>query len=179
MQGGKPVQSLTELEGAILSEILHRGPQTAFRVRRSFAQSPSLEWRGSAGATYSAIARLERAGLLRSESLGDKRASRILHVTEAGVDALLGWACDVDRAISVGVDPFRLRAGLWDGLPEAQAAELLKRLRDALTADIAALRGYSNHDDAIEGNSVDLAARLQRARLDWIDARIRNGRYRA
>ena len=38
---------LTELEGAILSEVFYRGRQTAFQVRRSFADSPSLEWKAT------------------------------------------------------------------------------------------------------------------------------------
>ena len=47
--------SLTELEGAILSEIHHRGASTAFKERKAFQESMSLEWRGSAGAVYPAI----------------------------------------------------------------------------------------------------------------------------
>ena len=49
---------VTELEGAILSEIQHRGNHTAFQVRRAFQTSPSIEWSGSAGAIYPAIKHL-------------------------------------------------------------------------------------------------------------------------
>jgi len=38
---------LTELEGAILAEIKNGGYETAFQVRRAFATSLSLEWKGS------------------------------------------------------------------------------------------------------------------------------------
>ena len=57
---------LTELEGAILSEIQHRGQKTAFQVRRAFAVSFSLEWKGSAGAVYPAVKRLEQRGFIQA-----------------------------------------------------------------------------------------------------------------
>ena len=44
MQGHSAL--VTELEGAILSEIHHRGHNTAFQVRRAFQTSPSIEWSG-------------------------------------------------------------------------------------------------------------------------------------
>jgi DNA-binding PadR family transcriptional regulator len=170
MQESPKSTALTELEGAVLSEIYHRGPQTAFKVRRSFAVSPSLEWRGSAGAVYAAIKRLERAGYVRGTELGDKRASRLLDLTMEGTDAMFVWANDPSRAISVGIDPFRLRSGIWRGLDRDTEAQTLSRLRAALVAHIDMLQGYSRNDDVIERTSLDLSIRLQLARLEWIDA---------
>jgi DNA-binding PadR family transcriptional regulator len=170
MQGNPKQTTLTELEGAILSEIHHRGPQTAFKVRRSFALSPSLEWRGSAGAAYAAIKRLERAGYVLGTEIGDKRASRLLNLTAEGTEALFIWANDINRAISVGIDPFRIRSGIWRGLDRDAEAETLSRLRDAIVNHIALLEGYSHNDDIIERTSLGLSIRLQRARLEWIDA---------
>ena len=70
---------LTELEGAILSEIYHRGQKTAFQVRRAFAASHSLEWKGSAGAVYPAVKRLRAARLHRGvRRTGQTRATRQL-----------------------------------------------------------------------------------------------------
>lgn len=160
---------LTELEGAILSEIYHRGRQTAFKVRRSFADSPSLEWRGSAGAVYGAIKKLERAGLISAEAMGDGRATRLLSVTPDGRSAMMNWACDPIRACSVGIDPFRLRSGIWVGLDEAAQSETLARVRDALVENIAFLESFSRRKDAIEQHSVALALALQRARLNWLE----------
>lgn len=159
---------LSELEGAILSEIHHRGRQTAFKVRRSFATSPSLEWRGSAGSVYAAIGRLERAGLIESEVQQDRRGGRLLTLSEAGRRAMQGWACDATRAASVGVDPFRLRSGIWAGLPEDERGRLVETLRRTLAADIEQLKAYRRHDDAIERASLELAIRLQESRLDWL-----------
>ncbi len=170
MQDSPKPTTLTELEGAILSEIHHRGPQTAFKVRRSFAISPSLEWRGSAGACYAAIKRLERAGYVHGTEIGDKRASRLLDLTAEGTAAMVDWATDPDRAISVGIDPFRLRSGIWRSFDRDAEAKALSRLREALVAHIEMLRSYSRNDDVIERASLDLAIRLQLARLEWIGA---------
>jgi DNA-binding PadR family transcriptional regulator len=159
---------LTELEGAILSEIHHRGEQTAFKVRRSFAASPSLEWNGSAGAVYPAIKRLERDGLLTARATGDGRATRLLSLTPAGVAAMFAWACDPARAASVGVDPFRMRAGIWLGLDAPRRQAVIAEVKAALEASIAAHHAFSRNRDAIERASVELGLRLQQTRLDWL-----------
>ncbi|MCI4592052.1 hypothetical protein MOK15_18350 [Sphingobium sp. BYY-5] len=161
---------LTELEGAILSDILYRGRDTAFRVRRAFADSPSLEWKGSAGAVYSAIQRLERNGLVLAIPIGDARSTKRLSVTDHGRTALLEWACDPTRSASVGADPFRLRAGIWLMLPPDQRLEVIARIKVEVAASITALTVYSRLNDAIERASVDLSLRLQHARLEWLSA---------
>ena len=162
------VTPLSELEGAVLSELHHRGRQTAFKVRRSFATSPSLEWRGSAGAVYAAIARLERSGLISGEMQQDARGTRILAITDSGAEAMLAWACDSSRAISVGVDPFRLRSGIWAGLSPAMRTQLTRQLKQALLADLDQLKSHKRHDDLIERASVELAIKLQETRLTWL-----------
>lgn len=160
---------LTELEGAILSEIHHRGSQTAFRVRRSFALSPSLEWQGSAGSVYPAIKRLEQRGLIKAELTKDARASRLLSLTAAGETAMWEWSCDPVRASSVGIDPFRMRAGIWAGLSAAKRKDLLHKVRKEIGNNISTLESFARNCDAIERASVDLSLRLQKARLDWLD----------
>lgn len=161
---------LTELEGSVLSELHHRGRQTAFQVRRSFSTSPSIEWRGSAGAVYPAIKRLERDGLIEGVAKGDGRATRLLSITTAGIQTMTEWACDPTRASSVGIDPFRMRAGIWMSLEPSRRVEVFSAVRQELLAGISRLNAWSRHDDAIERASVDLSLRLQRARLDWLDA---------
>jgi len=160
---------LTELEGSILSELHHRGRQTAFQVRRSFSTSPSTEWRGSAGAVYPAIKRLERDGLIEGAATGDRRASRLLSITAAGLAAMTEWACDPARACSVGIDPFRMRAGIWMGLDAARRAKVVAAVRRELAASVEALKTYRRHGDAIERASVELSLRQQRARLEWLE----------
>ena len=161
---------LTELEGAILSEIAYRGSQTAFQVRRSFAKSPSLEWRGSAGAVYPAVKRLERDGFVEAIATGDARATRLLSVTPAGRKAMLAWACDAARATSSGLDPFRIRAGIWAQLPAAKQREVLASMRREIESSIEHLQAFARNRDTIERVSVDLALGLQRSRVSWIEA---------
>lgn len=160
---------LTELEGAILSEIVHRGQQTAFKVRRSFAESPSLEWRGSAGAVYAAIKRLESEGLIQGMDSGDARSSRLLAVTPAGKRAMNSWARDATLATGVGIDPFRLRAGIWSGLKPKDQKQTLADMRTQIQKDIAYLKDFSKNKDTIETVSIDLCLRLQLTRLAWLD----------
>ena len=160
---------LTELEGAILSEIVFRGNQTAFQVRRSFAESPSLEWKGSAGAVYPAVRRLESQGLITAIAKGDGRSTKILSVTPTGRKLMLEWACEPQRAVSTGIDPFRMRSGIWLQLDRTSQRRILKAVLNQLEVEIEGLRAYSRRNDAIENASVDLATRLQEMRRDWIE----------
>lgn len=160
---------LTELEGAILSELEHRGSQTAFQVRRSFAESPSLEWRGSAGAVYPAVKRLERDGYIEGVATGDGRATRHLSVTPSGRAAMLEWASDTARATSSGIDPFRIRAGIWAQMPEKRRREVLVAMRREIESSIEYLSGFARNRDTIERVSVELSVYLQRTRLAWLD----------
>jgi DNA-binding PadR family transcriptional regulator len=160
---------LTELEGEILVQIYHRGEQTAFQVRRSFATSPSLESRGSASAVYPAIRRLEKAGLIRGTATSDGRGSHLLCVTALGRDSMLEWAGNEARACGYGIDPFRARAGVWLGLDPKVVRDLLERMRDEIQGSIRFLEGFSRRNDTIERVSVDLSLRLQKTRLEWLD----------
>lgn len=165
---GSMTPTLSELEGAILSELHHRGRQSAFKVRRSFAISPSLEWRGSAGSVYAAIRRMEAAGLVEGETQPDRRGTRLLRITGSGRVALQAWACDITRAISVGADPFRLRSGIWRAMHPGGGSDLFRALETALERDIETLGNHRRHGDEIETASVELAIQLQRSRLAWL-----------
>lgn len=162
---GKP---LTEVEGAILSEVMHRGHRTAFQVRRAFELSPSLEWSGSAGAIYPAIKRLRERGLLSGEATGDGRATVHLTLTAAGEAAMLDWACAADRASSVGLDPFRLRAGIWTQLPTERRAAAMRDAAAAIAENIAFLEEYVRDLDDVEAARVELSLAMQRLRLDYL-----------
>jgi len=59
---------LTELEGAILAEIHNGGHETAFQVRRAFANSLSLEWKGK-----------RRRGLSGCETLAREKIHCAVH----------------------------------------------------------------------------------------------------
>lgn len=157
---------LTELEGAILSEIEHRGHQTAYQVRTAFADSFSLEWKGSAGSVYPAVKRLEQAGLLQASKAQGGRSTRRLELTEAGRNALEMWACDPALASSVGIDPFRLRAGIWASLPREKQALVLAGITQAIEASAGALAAYVDQADPVERVRIALALDVQISRLN-------------
>ena len=158
-------RKISELEGAILSEVEHRGRRTAFQVRRAFANSFSLEWKGSAGAVYTAVRRLEQDGLLHASAAQGGRATRHLSLTDSGREALAAWAGDPRLASSVGVDPFRLRAGIWALLPTADRKALFSELEEAVRANIRDLELYLGEADRVERVRIELALAVQRARL--------------
>lgn len=169
-QGGH--LTLTELEGAILSEIHHRGAETAFKVRKAFLASPSLEWSGSSGAVYPAIRRLSAQGLIHGEAQNSARKGSSLTLTGDGVAALNAWICDLDRAAGLGLDPFRLRSGLWDELPETVRLEQLARLLVVLKTDLAGLEAYGAGLDRVERRRVDLSIAQQKARAAWVEVEL-------
>ena len=163
---------LTELEGAILSEIHHRQRSTAFQVRKAFQVSPSLEWSGSAGAVYPAISKMVAAGLVRSESTSSKLRTRLLTLTADGETRLNDWICDPERAASVGLDPFRLRAGMWDAIAPATRQRAFEALSQRIESEIEALATQLPELDSVEGQRIELAIVLQRSRLSWLNRRL-------
>ncbi|MFN6934952.1 MAG: helix-turn-helix transcriptional regulator [Tsuneonella sp.] len=168
-----PQASLTELEGAILSEIHHRGAGTAFKVRKAFQSSPSLEWSGSAGAVYPAIRRLTDHGLIAAQTEVSGRRTSTLTLTTTGVERLNAWICNAERAAGLGLDPFRLRSGLWDHLPLPQRLAGLEALSSELTRQIAELAAYRTTLDSVEQRRVDLSITLQHMRIEWIENELR------
>ncbi|MHA6724056.1 hypothetical protein [Sphingomonas sp. RS2018] len=163
---------MTELEGAILSEIHHRGAGTAFQVRRAFQTSPSLEWSGSAGAVYPAIRRLTAHGFIAAATEIAGRRTSTLTLTRNGVVKLDTWICDVRRAAGLGLDPFRLRSGLWDRLLPAQRVAGLEALSSEIKRQIDDLAAYKVTLDIVEQRRVDLSIALQHLRLAWIEGEL-------
>jgi len=163
---------ITELEGAILCEIHHRGNQTAFRVRRAFLESPSLEWSASKGAVYPAIRRLTERGLIHTEILLTSPRASQLRLTDHGVAALEGWATDANRAIGVGLDPFRLRSGAWAHVAPSRLRLCLEQMRDALEGEIETITTSIASLDETERPRAEWALILQRARRDWITLQL-------
>ena len=156
---------LTELEGAILSEIEDRGHDTAFQVRRAFAVSHSLEWKGSAGAVYPAVKRLERKGFLEIAAARGGRATRCLSLTDNGRAALTEWACNPELASSIGIDPFRLRAGIWAKFKTERRRQLFAMLRTEIEVSLAILEKSIGDADPVERVRLAQAAQVQRERL--------------
>ena len=159
-------RNLTELEGAVLSEIEFRGNDTAYKVRRAFQTSPSSHWRGSAGAVSPAVRRLTSAGFIAAQPHGRRQGLR-LQVTSQGSSALAAWAADLRQACGVGLDPFRLRSGLWLKLSAEHRARLLGTLQEMLEEEVRTLEARPQ-SDPLDRAQTELAIGLQICRLDWV-----------
>lgn len=162
-------RGLTELEGAVLSEIAHRGADTAYKVRRAFQLSVNVHWRGSAGAVSPAIRRMKAAGLVAAAP-HPSRAGQVLSLTAAGQAALERWATSIGATTSLGLDPFRLRSVAWDFLSAAKRRALFANLHEASVADLAALRARVE-TDPIGRRQTKLAIAVIEGRLAWLKAR--------
>lgn len=164
-------RQLTELEGAVLTEIAHRGADTAYKVRRAFQLSLNVHWRGSAGAVSPAIRRMKGAGLIAAAP-HPSRAGQVLSLTVAGKTALERWATLIEATTSLGLDPFRLRSVAWDFLSPAKRRALFAKLHEACLADVAALRVRAD-EDTVGRRQTELAIAVVEARLAWLKARCK------
>ena len=162
-------RQLTELEGAVLTEIAHRGADTAYKVRRAFQLSVNVHWQGSAGAVSPAIRRMKAAGLIAAAP-HPSRVGQLLSLTVAGKAALERWATSIEATTSLGLDPFRLRSVAWDFLSPAKRRTLFAKLHQASLADLAALRARTK-TDPVGRRQTELAIALVEGRLAWLKAR--------
>ncbi len=164
--------SLTEFEGALLADIRRHGVCTAYRVRRTFEVSRSLEWSRSAGAVYPAIRRLIARGLIVAEAAEDDgRGTQQLALSAEGAAALRAWATDVERAVGPGVDPFRTRSSEWEVLPPVQRRKQLRRLERALEKRLAELEAAIVQAGEGHTSRLELDRALQASRLAWLRER--------
>ncbi|MBV9418270.1 MAG: PadR family transcriptional regulator [Alphaproteobacteria bacterium] len=169
----KSRKGLTELEGTILGQLKRIGAVTPYRLRKIFAESPSDEWSGSAGAVYPALHRLKARGLAKSVRAADKRGTESYTLTASGARALTDWIGDAARATSPGIDPFRGRAGLWQTLPAAERRALYRELEATIERRLAALAAGDEHRDAMMRMQSALDRALQESRLAWLKVQMR------
>ena len=162
-------RDLTELEGAVLTEIALRGADTAYKVRRAFQLSLNVHWQGSAGAVSPAIGRLKAAGLIAAAP-HPKRRGQVLAPTAAGKVALEQWATSIGAITSLGLDPFRLRSVVWDFLSPAKRRAFFARLYEACLADLPAFRDRAEADP-VGRRQTELAIAVIQGRLAWLKAR--------
>ena len=165
----KSSSPLTELEGAVLSEMGTGDAVTAYQVRRAFETSRSQEWSGSAGAVYPAIRRMTERGLIATQSdVSDGRGTARLSLTKEGKAALQAWASDAARAVGPGVDPFRMRASEWMAWPAAKRRSMANKLERALRERIAELETAIEEEAEHCSPRTQLDLELQHSRLEWL-----------
>jgi DNA-binding PadR family transcriptional regulator len=164
---------LTELEGTVLGVVWSRQPCTAYQVRREFTDSPSPYWSGSAGAIYPLMARLQAAGLLRSQAHATgARKSRRYTLTAAGRAALARWVGPPvpDHIVGVPPDPLRARITFMRVLPAARRRVFLRAIEAGMQKFLElaeqeyARGGYGGPDFEPMARG---ALAMQKARLEW------------
>jgi DNA-binding PadR family transcriptional regulator len=180
------MRRLSDLEMAILGIVSKRGPCTSYTVTREFAASPSSHWRGSAGAVYPAMQRLQRLRLLKSKR-GVRLGRPCIHyeLSTKGIATLTKWLLPPlpESAAAITYDPIRTRVFFLAVLsPERQHAFLDEAERQSL-AQLPILQAecdrYRISGDWFSEQAQQGALVLMEARLAWIrDLRERLGHRR-
>jgi DNA-binding PadR family transcriptional regulator len=167
--------SLSDLEGAIMSTLLRWPGETAYFVRQSFINSPSSFWSGSSGSIYPALRRLEgRKLLVAAQKRGGRKKSIGYKLTPAGEAACQVWIQDPARACDTGFDPFRSRLASLEFVPEAERSDMLNAWRAEIEASFAIIQ--TAKEGASFAAGFDLAARVQELRLEVIEQYLKRSR---
>jgi DNA-binding PadR family transcriptional regulator len=135
----KTRERLSELEGCVLGLVWLLGPCTPYVVRKTFVQSPSSQWSGSAGAIYPLVRRLERRGLLQSKpSATGSRKSHHYELTAEGRQRLTDWLGPPFNENVTGIlpDPIRTRLAFLEALPRSRRHSFLSIVEKVLRRQI-------------------------------------------
>ncbi len=163
------MQTVTELEGAVLLEIGRAETCTAYRVRQQFRESPTLEWRASAGTIYPVVKRLVgRKWIKSTKQEADARSTESLSLTAKGRRALSQWVLDQCRGVSPGQDPFRLRAPYWLQLGTRERKKVFRGLEKSICERLQLLDEHAKSTDNDGRIRTELEIAMQKTRLDWL-----------
>ena len=154
-------------------------PSSGYDLKRRFATTPIGVYQPSSGALYPALDRLERRGLLRSETPHPTergRPRRLYPLTEDGRQAHLGWVREpvapetVSQDLGMHLLRFVMMAHV---LPEEEVIEFLASLRAALAGFVASLEQSAGAADAGGNPYAELAVEhglaVHRASLAWAE----------
>ena len=171
-----PRSQLTPFEHVLLGMIFIR-PSSGYDLKRRFATSPMGVYQPSSGALYPALGRLERRGLLGSETLrpaAGGRPRRVYRLTAEGREAHLGWIRKpVDpETVSPDLGMHLLRFVMMaEVLPVDEVLGFLASLRAALAGFVAALEQAAAGPDLAANSAARLAVEhglaVHRASLAW------------
>lgn len=169
------MKQLSDLEFTILGVISKRAPCTSYTVAKEFFTSPSSHWRGSVGAVYPAVARLESLGLLREESatrLG--RPCTLFSLTDKGLATLRKWLTPPlpESAASITFDPIRTRSFFLAALSTEDQRAFLEEAERQLVAQVPRLEAecerYRKSGDWFSEQAQRGTLHVTNARLAWI-----------
>lgn len=156
-------------DNAILG-FLHDAPRSGYDLKKAFAESDLLYWSGNNNQVYTALLRLEKAGLVRSEihvsESGPMRKE--YSVTEAGRTALEDWVATRPELPQVR-SPFLIQLTWGDELSPELLDTLLLRYERELRGYVALIHEKGRRQ-AERGEGSSRQQVLRRAIADrWVD----------
>jgi PadR family transcriptional regulator AphA len=160
------------LKHALLAQ-LARGPQTGYRLAKSFAGSLDYAWSASRSQIYPELAHLRESGLIRQTASGP-RGSKVYEVTPAGLTELRRWLRETEPDRGGRNEPL-LRIFLLWLLERDEASAYLRRERELLQLELDELEGIAAEDDPQTPASKAAALALEhglrvlRARIGWVE----------
>ena len=169
------VRTLSELEGVALGIVSQQGPCTPYAVRKSLKSSPSSHWRGSAGAIYPLLERLQKRGLVEAKGdPTDGRGRRVLQITPQGITVLGQWVQQgtTPELVASISDHVRTRVFFLDSLGPRERGQFLDEtaaaLKQFLKATEERLEQTDRSNDPFAWFACQNAVLQARARVDWI-----------
>lgn len=167
---GASAGRLTRQENVVLSCIYYLQPATAYRIRRSFAESITGRLGASAGGVYAIVHRLVAGGFVERQAVPDNaRGAELLSVTAAGYRALRQWVGRIDTDDLVIEDPVRTKMLAIDMLDRDEAIAWIVDLVQALEAKVDELEQFDAAHPNIPHRSIlhDNARSVLITRLEW------------
>jgi DNA-binding PadR family transcriptional regulator len=168
-------ERLSELEGCVLGLVWLLGPCTTYAVRRTFVQSPSSQWSGSAGAIYPLVRRLGQRRLLRARPYTTgARKSCHYELTAEGRHRLIAWLGPPFSKDVAGIppDPIRTRVSFVEALPHRRRRSFFSAVEESLHDQIERTERECR-ENRTKGHTIDYlvsrgALLTAEARLTWI-----------
>lgn len=172
-KGGK--STLTDLELTALGIVWKKEGCTAYAVMREFSSSPSSHYRGSAGAIYPLVQRLEKRSLLSASAGKRGRRPHVTYsITRTGLAALRQWLTPPlpEGSAAITFDPLRTRTYFLAALAPEQrrdfATHAKTELEKQLTIVKAEVERYRRAGDALSVLAMKGAVHAIRARITWM-----------
>jgi DNA-binding PadR family transcriptional regulator len=158
-------RAVSLLEFALLGLVHDRQSCCGYALRKIFTDTPMGSFSDSPGSIYPALARLERAGLIRGrvEKTAAVRRRKVFRLTPSGRRSLVQWLRKpVTRAeLERGLREFALRfAFLESVLGRAECVRFLESLAQELAAYVQVLRQHLDAQRATESLSAGLAMEI-------------------
>jgi DNA-binding PadR family transcriptional regulator len=150
------------LEFALLGLVHQNQPCCGYDLRKIFTQTPMGRFSDSPGSIYPALARLEKANLIRGrvEETTAVRRRKVFCLSSSGTQALERWLRQpiTQADLARGLPELALRFAFLEGvLGRGECIRFLESLVSELAAHLPALRRHLKEQQATNSLSAALA----------------------